>query len=90
MVLCFAFPAYRRTKMKAFAFLIWGSAIGIVLEAGLQLHRNSPYTSTEDEQTILECYRVGYLICSVLWGIGIVQLINFVMAGIEKKEKDKE
>ena len=51
MVICFAFPAYRRTQMRAFGFLILGSVVGIILECGLQLHRSSPYTSTDDAVT---------------------------------------
>ena len=86
MVICFAFPAYRRTQMRAFGFLILGSVVGIILECGLQLHRSSPYTSTDDAVTFSELYRVGYLVAGVSWGIGIYQLIGYVMKTFDRKD----
>jgi hypothetical protein len=83
-VLCFAFPAYRRAKMPAFAFLVWGSVIGIILEVGLQFHRASTGTA-QDAVAFSEWYRVGYFAAIVLWGIGIVQLIQYVRRDFERK-----
>jgi hypothetical protein len=83
-VLCFAFPAYRRTKMRAFAFLIWGSVMGIVLESGLRLHKTSTGTA-QDALTFLHLYRTGYFVAVVLWGIGVVQLIQYVQRELEGK-----
>jgi len=74
-VLCFAFPAYRRAKMPAFAFLVWGSVIGIILEVGLQFHRASTGTA-QDAVAFSEWYRVGYFAAIVLWASGLFSLFN--------------
>jgi hypothetical protein len=81
-VLCLAFLAYRRTNIAAFAFLIWASLIGVILAVGL--HVRTP-SSTEDALSFREWYRVGYFACTVLWGIGIIQLIQYVRRDFERK-----
>jgi VanZ family protein len=88
MVLVFSFSAYRRTNMRAFGFLILGSAMGIISEIGLQFYRAGSYASNSDALTFLEFYRAGYLIASISWGIGIYQLIQFAIGKFGKRDKD--
>lgn len=84
-VLVFALTAYRRTNMRAFAFLFWGSAIGIIISVGMQLERRTFHTAS-DAVGFWELYRAGYIVCSVLWGVGIVSLIRHVLSRLESKE----
>ena len=88
MVLVFSFPAYRRTKMREFGLLILGSTIGIISEAAYKFYTARSYASTQDAQTFLEFYRAGYLVAIISWGVAIYQLIQHVMSGVEKKDKD--
>ena len=88
VVLVFSFSAYRRTNMRAFSFLILGSAIGIISEAAFQVHRSSPYNPASDAVTFYQIYRAGYLVGCISWGIGIYQLIKFVTGKFEDKDKD--
>ena len=81
-ILCFAFEAYRRCQMKAFAFLIWGSVIGIIMAAGMRMHRAAPATAVSDALTFWQLYRVGYIAASVLWSTGILLLIRYVTTRI--------
>jgi hypothetical protein len=76
MVLVFSFPAFRRTKMPAFGFLILGSAIGIISGFGLQFGRAT--ATANDKLTFSEFYRAGYVVAAVSWGIAIYQLIQYV------------
>ena len=78
-ILCFAFAAYRRCRMKAFAFLIWGSMIGITITAGMHIHRAAPATPVNEDLTFWQLYRVGYIAATVLCGTGIILLIRYVM-----------
>jgi tellurite resistance protein TehA-like permease len=87
MVIIFAFPAYRRTRMLAFALLILGAAIGVVLECGYKLHLAMPYDGSDNAVTFWLFYRAGYTIASISWGVGTYQLIKFVMSKFEEKEK---
>jgi hypothetical protein len=82
IVLCLSFAAYRRTRLSAFAFLIWNSLICIILETGL--HLRSP-SSAEDAVSFREWYRVGYFAETVLWGVGVVLLIRYVRRDFERK-----
>jgi hypothetical protein len=81
-VLYLSFLAYRRTNILAFAFLIWGSLIGVILAVGL--HIRTP-TSAEDALSFHKWYRVGYFACTVLWGIGIILLIQHVRRDFAQK-----
>jgi hypothetical protein len=81
-VLYLSFLAYRRTNILAFAFLIWASLLGIILEMGL--HTRTP-TSAEDALSFHEWYRVGYFACTVLSGIGVTLLIQHVRRDFAQK-----
>jgi hypothetical protein len=81
-VLFVSFLAYRRTSMPAFAFLIWGSLLGIILEMGI--HLRTP-TSPDDAVSFHEWYRVGFFASSILWGIGIFQLVRYVQREFERQ-----
>jgi hypothetical protein len=81
-VLFLSFLAYRRTGISAFAFLIWASLIGVILEVGLHLRTPS---SAEDALSFRQWYRVGYFAATVLWGIGLIQLIQYVRRDFERK-----
>jgi hypothetical protein len=81
-VLFVSFMAYRRTSMPAFAFLIWGALLGIILEMGL--HLRTP-TSADDALSFREWYRVGFFASSILWGIGIFQLVRYVQRQFDHK-----
>ena len=84
-VLFFAFPAYKRTKLLAFAFLIWGGFLGIILSAALHIHRTKGFVSADDDKLFYEFYRVGYIVVSVFWTVGVVMLIRRFMAMIDEK-----
>lgn len=86
-VLVVALTAYRRTNMRAFAFLFWGSVIGIILSVGLQLEHQTVRTST-DSVGFWEIYRLGYIAAAVLWGAGIVSLVRCVVSNFERKQPD--
>ena len=81
-VLFVSFLAYRHTKIPAFAFLIWCSLLGIVLEMGLHLH--TP-TSAEDTLSFHEWYKVGFFASTILYGIGVFQLVRYVRKEFERK-----
>ena len=85
MVLMFSFSAYRRTNMRAFGFLILGSAIGIISESALHFYQARAYTSAHDALTFFQIYRAGYVIASISWGVGIYLLIQFVMSKYQKE-----
>jgi hypothetical protein len=87
MVLVFSFSAYRLTKMRAFGFLILGSAIGIISEAALQFYRARSYTSPDDALAFYQIYRAGYVVASISWGVGIYQLIQFVVSRFQTNDK---
>jgi hypothetical protein len=83
-VLCFAFPAYRRTKMLAFGCLIWASVLGILLESGYVLH-SSNSSSASDTLSFLQLYRIGIIIYDILFCIGVIQLIQHFLSEMERK-----
>ena len=85
-VLLVSFPAYKRTKFVPFAIFIWSSFISIILSAALHIHRARGPTSTEDERTFQELYRVGYLVVSVLGTIGVVLLVRRFLAMFDRKD----
>jgi hypothetical protein len=72
-VLCFAVAAYRRTKVSAFGFLIFGSVVGLALTIGLRYHTTHP-TTPENTLTFWQIYSVGYVIATGLWGAGVIAL----------------
>ena len=81
-VFCLAFLAYRRTKIAAFVFLICASLISVTLAVGSHLHILS---SVADALSFGEWSRVAYFASTVLWGIGIIQLIQYVRRDFERK-----
>src|SRR5258708_7164072 len=89
-ILCFSFAAYRRCQMKAFAFLTWGSVIGIIITAGMRLHRAGPAVPLNDSLTFWQLYRIGYIAAAVLWGTGIILLIRYVTARVEQGAASKK
>lgn len=86
-VLVWAFTAYRRTQMRAFALLLWGSFIGIILSAGLEMQHRTSHTSS-DALTFTQLYRIGYMLATILWGTGIILLIRHVLIGVHGRDKD--
>jgi|ERR1051326_8917784 hypothetical protein len=72
-VLCFAFSAYRRTRLVSFLLLISGSIVGIVLTFVLRYERTHLLKSAVLLELSLS-YRAGYLLAITLWGLGIVGL----------------
>jgi hypothetical protein len=82
VVLCFAFPTYRRAQLRAFALLIWASVLGIVLEAGTRFHPVSFDTSVV---SFWQLYRVGFMVYDLLWCIALVQLMQHVLKGSSEK-----
>jgi hypothetical protein len=83
-VLYLSLLAYRRTNISAFAFLIWASLIGVILSIGLHFRSTSSETA-QDALSFREWYRVGYFACTILWGIGIIQLIRYVRKDFDRK-----
>jgi hypothetical protein len=85
LVLVFSFAGYRRTQMRAFAFLIGGSTIGIILILWSNLAMPSPTLYPDEYQEFIEFYYVGSIASVGLWAIGIVLLIRRVQAMFERK-----
>ena len=71
MVLVFAYSAYRRTKMQAFAFLILGSTIGILTTSAHKLFHPSPYNTADDLRTFWIILLICYIVSIFSWGIAI-------------------
>jgi hypothetical protein len=74
--------AYRRAKMSAFLCLICGSLIFIILAAVLRLYKPA---SKEDAAVLLGWCHVGHLAATILCGIGIWQLVEYVRREFERK-----
>jgi hypothetical protein len=85
-ILCFSFPAYRRTKMKAFAFLFSGSLVGIIASATLHMHDASPSPDPNDPMTFLYFYRSAFIVGTVLKGIGTILLIRHALGSLQRKD----
>jgi len=81
-MLIVSFSAYRRTKMPAFACLVCGSLLFITLAA--VLHFYTP-TSREDAIALSGWCHVGHFVATILWGIGIFQLVGYVGREFERK-----
>ena len=87
IVLLIGFPAYKRTRMSAFAWLIWGGFLGIVLSAALRFHSSRGFLNVEDDRTFYEVYRIGYIVVSVLWTGGVVKLVRKFIDMIDKENE---
>ncbi len=74
--------AYRRTKMPAFAFLVCGCVLAIILAAVLSVYKPS---SKEDAVVLSEWSHVGHFGATILWGVGIVQLVAYARRERERK-----
>src|ERR1043166_4372446 len=88
IVLCFSFSAYRRTKLRAFAFWIWSCALAILLMSAWYMRILSPATSREDYMTFTVIYRIIFMANNVLSAIGSLMIIRYVVADRERKDKD--
>ena len=80
LVLCFSYTAYRRTRMRAFAFWIASCAICIISSVGLHGYAYSRSLSAEDYRRFMEFYRVGYAVEAVLGAVGSIMLIRHILA----------
>ncbi len=69
--------------MLAFALLVWASVTGIILGAAAKIHSFS-VSSGADTLAFFDLYRAGYLVFEVLWGIALLQLIQWVCTTIEQ------
>ncbi len=77
-----SFSAYRRTKMPAFAFLVCGCVVAIILAAVLSVYKPS---SKEDAVALSEWSHVGHFAATILWGIGIVRLVAYARRERERR-----
>ena len=87
-VLCFSFSAYRRTKLRAFAFWIWSCTLGIILMSAWYMRTLSPPTSREDYMTFSVIYRIIFIANNIVNVIGSLMIIRHVVAEGERKDKD--
>jgi membrane protein CcdC involved in cytochrome C biogenesis len=87
LVLVFAYPAYRRTKMQAFGLLILGSTLGILTASAQKLFHPSPYNTANDLRTFWTIFLILCIASIVSWGIAIYQLIQYVIRDVEKNDK---
>ena len=71
--------------MRPFAILIWVGLLGILLESGYVLHSAHP-SDASDMQSFLQLYRIGVVIYDILWGVGIIQLIQYVLREISSED----
>ena len=78
-VLYFSFAAYRRTRLRAFAFWIWACTIGLIQMSAWYIHIHTPPSSHADEMTFNVIYRLCYLVVTILGAIGNVMLIQHLL-----------
>jgi hypothetical protein len=83
IVLCFSFKAYRRTRMRAFAFWIAACTICIISSVGLYGYAYSRSLSAADYRTFMEFYRLGYALQAILGAAGSIMLIRHVLPKTE-------
>ncbi len=82
-----SFSGYRRTRMPACAFMVCGCVLAIILAAVLSIYKPS---SKEEAVVLSEWSHIGHFAATVLWGIGIVQLIRYVRRELERKSPPNE
>jgi hypothetical protein len=82
IVLSFSFAAYRRTRMRAFAFWIAACTICIISTVGLYGYAYSRALSAEDYRTFMEFYRIGYAVQAILGAAGSIMIIRFILTKI--------
>src|ERR1017187_1246596 len=87
-VLSFSFSAYRRTKLRAFAFWIWSCTLSVILMTAWYFFTLYPVSSREHYFTSSVIYRILFMVDNVLGAIGSVMLIRHVLAERERKDKD--
>jgi hypothetical protein len=88
IVLALSFPAYRRTKMSAFGFLILSSTTTILLLlAQMSYHPQSDNRASE-LRTFWTLYFAFGIVSVISYGIGVCQLIRFVKAKLKKERED--
>jgi hypothetical protein len=85
LVLVFSFAGYRRTQMKAFAFLIAGSVIGLVLIAASNFGKPQPSLYPDEYRNFMEFYYFASIASIVMSGIGILLLIRYAQKKFEQK-----
>jgi hypothetical protein len=83
IVLCFSFTAYRRTRMRAFAFWIAACTICIISSVGLHGYAYSRSLSAQDYRTFMEFYRLGYVVQAILGAAGSIMLIRHILPKVE-------
>jgi hypothetical protein len=87
-ILVFSFVAYRRTKLRAFAFWIASSSMGLIQMSAWYIHIHSSPLPESDRMTFNVIYRLCYIVINVLGAIGSIMLIQHVLAERERKDKD--
>ena len=88
VVLYFSFVAYRRTKMRAFAFWIWSAGIALIQTMALHTYGSSRSTlSHSDAETFQVFYRTFYIVGTVLGTLGTVMLVRYMLAGLQKDDE---
>jgi hypothetical protein len=81
-LLIVSFLAYWRTKMPAFACLLCGSLVFIILAAVLHLYKPASDTGAI---ILMEWCHVGHFAATVLWGVGFFQLARYAWREFERK-----
>ncbi len=80
IILCYAYPAFRRTRDKAFVFLAVACALGIVVT--VHDHTVIPQSSTDHDYIIARTFRrFAYFVDEILWCTGLVLLIRSHLNG---------
>lgn len=75
LVLCYAYPAFRRTRNRAFAFLAIACALGII--DTVYDHTFNLQTLSDQDYIIARTFRrFTYFADEVLWCIGVVLLVR--------------
>src|SRR5262249_25750737 len=75
IVLCHVYPAFRRTRNKAFVFLAIACTIGVI--DTVYDHTVSPRTLSDHDYVAARTFRrFTYFVDEVLWCIGVVLLIR--------------
>ena len=81
-VFVLAFIAYHRTRISAFAYLVLASLLYIILIAGEYLGRISlVWYSFSFNKWV----RIGHIVGLLLWGVGFVKLIRYLVREFERK-----
>ena len=85
VILSFSLIAYRRTKLRVFAFLMIASALSIIQSVGVETYDSSRLSVAEYERFMV-VWRISYIATVILSATGTVMLIRYVLSRATQKD----